>query len=74
MVLHHDANVGCAVQPGAGGSVGVKVDQGHTLTLTAHESRQVGRYGALADATLLTGDQNFESRHLLTPDSNAAMP
>jgi hypothetical protein len=63
MVLHHDTDIGRAVQPSAGGSVGVKVDQSYALTLTAHVSRQVGRYGAFTDATLLTGDQNFESRH-----------
>jgi hypothetical protein len=66
VVLHHHTNVGRAREPGAGGTVGVEVNQCDGLTLAAEISGQVGGNRAFANATFLTGDQNFECRHLFS--------
>jgi hypothetical protein len=43
--------------------MGVKVNQGDGLTLATEVSSQVSGHSAFANATFLTGDQNFECRH-----------
>jgi hypothetical protein len=75
MVLHHHTNIRRPIEPSAGRTMGVKVQQGHGLTLATQVSGQVGRDGAFTHAPFLTGDQNLESRHtkLLTPKTGGRL-
>jgi hypothetical protein len=43
--------------------MGVKVNQGDGLPLAAKECGQISGNCTFANATFLTGDQNFECRH-----------
>jgi hypothetical protein len=74
-MLHHRAHIGRLVEPGAGGAVRVPVNQSHPQSKGAAQvSHQIGGQGALANATLLTGDQNFESHFLLLEMQRCRVP